>query len=789
MPPPFERLRSMKLLVIPALLLLVIVAAVVARPFRAATLTQKTLSEEGAQRLTTGAGLFALEAWDEEQILALQVEDESRWVEVNSRAGSLSVTEAPALAASAERVTVEVEGVRHRLLLDGALLWESEEEILGRPDLTPDGSWLVVARYPRGSDTAPLGELWRYDTATSVWTQLTSNGAEEASPLIAPDGARVGFLRDGDIWTVAATGTTTESTVASAPELAPLAVQGLRPPDTIRVIHVEENRCRPGVPVGRVDTIPFEEYVKRVTPHETPRGWHAEALKAQAVAARTYAWYKILSTPTSREWHVRDSTADQYMCDDTYPQTDAAVDATLGQHLTFDGKIILTMFSAENASPTKQNPYGAQYLNAVDDPLSFGFRRHGHGMGYSQWGGKRWADAGWSYRDILLHYYAGTQLWTPEGNTAPLLGLRNRPPTPYLRGSALWLDVNANAAEGTAGREWRPDGSGVLAPGGWQEDRDASNSWSHLFPLLSLSDTPEGNYRAEVDAIPSTAPQDRPVLRLGIDRTAPSLSASVAVEQGSGRVPARLTFQHSDSTSGVERVGWSLGSWQVEAERVGAGWTSFDDPYASGGRAIRLNPSAGDAARVLTFPTIALEPGHYRVWFRLFTNGPIGGTPIATLRVYDDQTPRELRAIRLLRASDFISVGWEWFYVDVDMTANYLARNPQTDGHTAHSLTAELDWPGQQVLEIDRLAVATRMTALQNSADLTLAPPENVTLFASDRAGNVALVRCAPQGWTVDATQSAEVGLVSVAEGSWRLFLPIIKGTPQFPPYQCSPAE
>ena len=37
------------------------------------------------------------------------------------------------------------------------------------------------------------------------------------------------------------------------------------------------------------ENIPFEDYLKGVVPHEMPASWQTEALKAQAVAARTYS--------------------------------------------------------------------------------------------------------------------------------------------------------------------------------------------------------------------------------------------------------------------------------------------------------------------------------------------------------------------------------------------------------------------------------------------------------------------------------------------------------------------
>jgi len=170
----------MKLFTLPTLLL---IAAAIAWPLRAIPTTSIS-SVGGAERLTNGADLFALDSWDAASgILAYQVaEEEPRWLGVDAEAGTLAASEPPLRAAEVERVTVQVEGMWHRLLLDGELLWETEEEILGRPALSPDGSWLVVTRYPHGSSTAPLGELWRYDIAAQRWTPLTRNDVEEMTP-------------------------------------------------------------------------------------------------------------------------------------------------------------------------------------------------------------------------------------------------------------------------------------------------------------------------------------------------------------------------------------------------------------------------------------------------------------------------------------------------------------------------------------------------------------------------------------------------------------------------------
>ncbi|MBW2414033.1 MAG: SpoIID/LytB domain-containing protein [Deltaproteobacteria bacterium] len=43
----------------------------------------------------------------------------------------------------------------------------------------------------------------------------------------------------------------------------------------------------------------------------------------------------------------------------------------------------------------------------------------GHGVGLSQWGAREFARRGWSYRQILAHYYPGTALRSLDGGSSP----------------------------------------------------------------------------------------------------------------------------------------------------------------------------------------------------------------------------------------------------------------------------------------------------------------------------------------------------------------------------------
>lgn len=110
----------------------------------------------------------------------------------------------------------------------------------------------------------------------------------------------------------------------------------------------------------------FDSYVKGVVPREMPPTWRLEALKAQAVAARTYGASRLDKAPTST-WDVRDTTDDQVyggMSAET-AKTNQAVAETAGQLLTFGGVPANAKFSSSNGGWTVDG--GSPYLPAQQD--------------------------------------------------------------------------------------------------------------------------------------------------------------------------------------------------------------------------------------------------------------------------------------------------------------------------------------------------------------------------------------------------------------------------------------
>ncbi len=90
---------------------------------------------------------------------------------------------------------------------------------------------------------------------------------------------------------------------------------------------------------GTTVTMALDDYVKGVVPAEMPASWPTEALKAQAVAARTYA----VAYTQSGKAICTTSTCQAYT-DARYANTNAAVDATSGQVVTYNGNIVSTLY-------------------------------------------------------------------------------------------------------------------------------------------------------------------------------------------------------------------------------------------------------------------------------------------------------------------------------------------------------------------------------------------------------------------------------------------------------------
>lgn len=149
-----------------------------------------------------------------------------------------------------------------------------------------------------------------------------------------------------------------------------------------------EIQLRVLLPGGTTETMGLEDYLWGVLAAEMPASFQEEALKAQAVAARTYTLYHLAHP---KEAHPEADVCTDYACCQAWisredrlaqwPEEEeqscadritAALEATQGQVLTWEGEPILAVFHASSAGKTRsaQAVWGRSvpYLVSVDSP-------------------------------------------------------------------------------------------------------------------------------------------------------------------------------------------------------------------------------------------------------------------------------------------------------------------------------------------------------------------------------------------------------------------------------------
>lgn len=250
-----------------------------------------------------------------------------------------------------------------------------------------------------------------------------------------------------------------------------------------------------GSGVTAINYVDLEQYLYSVVGGEMPTNWPLEALKAQAVAARSYVLYKRQQT-SNPHYDVGSTTTWQVYkgLEEEAPSTQAAVDSTRHQVLTYNGQVIEAVFHSSSgghtenvedvwsrpipylrgvqdydagapvyqwtqsfsidelsrlmpdvgrifsATPQRTTPRGrvreirvegdrgARIMSGNDlrnalnlrstlfsiaiagNTVQITGRGFGHGIGMSQWGAHNMAQQGYTYQQILGHYYQGAQL-------------------------------------------------------------------------------------------------------------------------------------------------------------------------------------------------------------------------------------------------------------------------------------------------------------------------------------------------------------------------------------------
>lgn len=140
-----------------------------------------------------------------------------------------------------------------------------------------------------------------------------------------------------------------------------------------------------------VNHVQLEEYIASVVGAEMPSDWPEEALRAQAVAARSYA-LAHMARPADPHWNLGATTRWQAYAglESESEASRVAGSSTMGLVLSYRGGIVESLYAADK---------------------KITIEAHGHlGASMSQHGAKELAQQGYRFSQILARYYRGANL-------------------------------------------------------------------------------------------------------------------------------------------------------------------------------------------------------------------------------------------------------------------------------------------------------------------------------------------------------------------------------------------
>ncbi len=123
-----------------------------------------------------------------------------------------------------------------------------------------------------------------------------------------------------------------------------------------------------------INVVRMDDYLKSVVPGEIPANWEREALRAQAVASRTFAYHRIIAARKKTTAYDLDATVLSQVyrgISEEKPSTSHAVDATSGEVILHGGDPILSYFHSTCGGKTVNDRY---VWKASDKPYLEGVR-------------------------------------------------------------------------------------------------------------------------------------------------------------------------------------------------------------------------------------------------------------------------------------------------------------------------------------------------------------------------------------------------------------------------------
>jgi hypothetical protein len=219
-------------------------------------------------------------------------------------------------------------------------------------------------------------------------------------------------------------------------------------PVTIRVL----------MPDNSVVVMNMDEYLKGVVPSEVPPSWNMNALKAQAVAARSYATSNFKHSSQGAD--VCTTTHCQAWKSTHNARTDQAVAETSNMSVKYGADIINALFFSHCDGHTRNNEdvWGGTpvpYLRSKSCTCGYTFH-NAHGVGMCQYGSQAMALAGSSWESILTYYYTGTVIDKPNITLGTLTGViyygnDNQNLNNRITGATVRLNTGQEVISGTNG--------------------------------------------------------------------------------------------------------------------------------------------------------------------------------------------------------------------------------------------------------------------------------------------------------------------------------------------------
>jgi stage II sporulation protein D len=177
-------------------------------------------------------------------------------------------------------------------------------------------------------------------------------------------GYKLSYRSSGGSWKTRSTGLGTSTWTASS---SAGSLRLVLPSGSTRGYRGTLSLIKRGSSGRSVNTVSVENYVRAVVPSEMPTSWHPEAVKTQAVAARTYGAF-LRERSGSSGYDICDTTSCQVYrgMDNETANGDAAVRATAHVIMAFGGKPAYTQFTSSNGGQITTGDYS--YQIAQKDP-------------------------------------------------------------------------------------------------------------------------------------------------------------------------------------------------------------------------------------------------------------------------------------------------------------------------------------------------------------------------------------------------------------------------------------